>query len=260
MKRQNTKLFIICITILLCSISLTMTCFAADNLGKIKVMKDYIEPDGENGKIRCEIIAVTDIDGKLAFPSYEDALLKAIDVTQGTLKEEVTKVEKGTITYYEASFEEKEAEVKINVEWYQEETYKLGKAKTKDTAPGGLKAIKYTMQNTAPITISSYEVDMGVPKDYEVFSIVDYDPEEPYEIYTNEGYKVVYHSFGEIESGSQAKLTVNITETKGSFTIVIWLLVILISIFFLYKNRDMLKEAKELANKKEQEKKEASNK
>lgn len=256
MRKGYAKRLFTFMLVWICSISLTINCFAAENLGEITSMKDSIIPDGENGKIITEITVRTDAEGKMAFPCYEDAELKNLTVLQGTLKEKVVKIEQGSITYYEALFEEKEAEVKLHVEWAQEGTYELKEAKTKGTAPGRLKAVKYTMKNTAPIAIAQYQVDIAMPEGYEMFSIVDYDPEEEYEIYTNQGYKFGHHVFGEIEAGDEAKLTINLAQTKGTFMMMTWGLVILISAFFLYKNRGMLKEAKELAAKKRQEEKE----
>ena len=226
-------------------LSMTVTAFAG-NLGEITEMSDTVVPDGENGSITTTVAGKTDQEGKLALPAYKDAELLSAVAAKGTLTAPPEKTATGASKYLVAQFAEKEAEVELTLAWSQTETYKLGKAKVKDTAPGGLKAASYSMTNTAPVKIASYRLDMAVPQGYELSSIVNYDPEEDFDIYLQDGVKYGHYTFGELGVGGKAKLTLNLSESGGSLVLIAWLFAILVSAFFLYKNRGMLAQAREL--------------
>lgn len=238
------KLMYLTLAVVLC-LSMTVTAMA-DNLGEITGMNDTVTPDGENGIITSVIAGVTDGDGVLALPAYKDATIVSAVATKGTLSSPPENASIGSTKYYLAQFAEKEAEVELTVIWQQEGTYKLGKAKMKDTAPGGVQAASYSMTNTSPIKIKSYKLDMAVPQGYEMFSIVDYDPEEDFDIYHKDGFKFGHYTFGELAAGGNAKLTINLTQSGAGFATATWAVAVLISAFFLYKNRDMLRQASEL--------------
>ena len=55
---------------------------------------------------------------------------------------------------------------------------------------------------------------------------------------------------GEVPVGRECEMTVNIKKAGGNLVLSMWGATILISAYFLYKNKGMLKEAKELAAKK----------
>ncbi|MEG0854173.1 MAG: hypothetical protein RSF82_09885 [Angelakisella sp.] len=238
------KLFALTLAVVLC-LSLSVTAFAG-TLGEITSMHDTVYPEGESGKITTVVIGKTDSEGMLALPKYKDAELLSVVAAKGTLTDAPKSAETGATKYLLAQFSEKETEVELTLTWVQEETYKLGKAKMKDTAPGDFKAAAYSMTNTAPVKIGNYKLDMAVPQGYEMANIVDYDPEEDYSIYQNKGVKFGHHTFGELAAGGKAKFAINIKKNVGASVLVIWAVCILISAFFLYKNRDMLRQAKEL--------------
>lgn len=239
------------LAVILC-LSMTVTAFAGE-LGEINTLSDTVVPEGEKGRITTAITGKTDSNGILALPIYKNAELLTAAASKGSLQGELQKAETGATKYYLAQFAEKEAEVALSLSWVQGETYKLGKAKTKDSAPGNLKAVAYTMTNTAPIKVGSYVLELAVPQGYEMSSIVDYDPEDDYSIYVKDGYKYGHHTFGELGAGSKAKFTVNVSaENSTGFAIALWAVTILVSAFFLYKNRAMLAQAKEAVAKKKQ--------
>ena len=223
-------------------------------LGELGSISDTVIPDGENAKIFTVVTGTTDSQGRMALPAYKDATLDAALATQGTLSGSPEKSENGSAKYYIAQFSEKEAPVTLNLQWTQEGTYAPGKAKTKGTAPGNLKAFAYSMTNSAPLKIGSYALDMALPQGWELSSIVGYDAEEDYDIYTKDGNKYGHYTFGELAIGGKAKFTINASQTSGAFTIIMWIITFAVSGYFLYKNKGMLTEAKEAAEKKKAEK------
>lgn len=232
------------------SLLLSTTCFGAESLGELTTVTDTVLEDGANGRISTTAEGLTNTAGELAFPSYQDAELLSIKAVKGTLTSDPTVIENGSITYYLLQFSEAESEVAFTIEWTQTDTYVPSKAKTKDTAPGGLKAIKYSMLNASPIPIAEYHLDLAVPDGFELSSIVDYDPEEDFSVSASDGTKFASYTFGQIKQGGEAKMTINIKKVGSSMAIIMWAITILVSAFFLYKNRRMLTEAKELAAKK----------
>ena len=153
-------------------------------------------------------------------------------------------------SYLVADFDEADFPVELTLNWHQEGTYKMKAAKTSGTAPGNLKAVTYSMVNTAPVSIGSYSLELAVPEGYELAGIVGYDPEEEYGIFTDQGVKYGADVFGEVPVGRECEMTVNIKKAGGKLALAMWGATILISAYFLYKNKGMLKEAKELAAKK----------
>lgn len=242
----------IILTLALCMM-LCVPAMAAE-LGELETVVDIVTPDGQNAKISTIVTGVTDSEGKLALPAYKDASLDDAAATQGTLQGAPEKAANGGAKYYIAQFSEKEAPVTLTLAWTQEGTYVPGKAKTKDTAPGNLKAFVYSMTNSAPLKIGSYVLDMALPQGWELSSIVGYDAEEDFDIYVKDGMKYGHYTFGELGIGGKAKFTINASQTGAAFTAVMWIITIGVSAFFLYKNKEMLTEAKEADAKKKAEK------
>ena len=183
-------------------------------------------------------------------PEGEDAELVSVQAGAGTLKGEPKEQHSGMTSYLVADFDETDFPVELTLNWHQEGTYKMKAAKTSGTAPGNLKAVTYSMVNTAPVTIGSYSLELAVPEGYELAGIVGYDPEEEYGIFTDQGVKYGAYVVGEVPVGRECEMTVNIKKAGGNLALSMWGATILISAYFLYKNKGMLKEAKELAAKK----------
>lgn len=246
-----------CITFMVAaalSMGLAVTAMAEEpggtNLGTMTEMADRVAPEGEDAAVLSRIKGVTDSEGRLAVPMYHDAELVSVQAEAGTLKGEPETQRSGMTSYLVAEFDEADYQVELTLNWREEGAYKMKAAKTSGTAPGNLKAVTYSMVNTAPVTIGSYSLKLAVPEGYELAGIVGYDPEEEYGIFTEEGVKYGSYVFGEVAAGQECEMTVNIKEAGGNLALSMWGATILISAYFLYKNKGMLKEAKELAAKK----------
>ena len=206
-------------------------------LGTMIEMADRLAPEGEDAAVISHIM-------------YQDAELVSVQEGAGTLKGEPKEQHSGMTSYLVADFDEADFPVELTLNWHQEGTYKMKAAKTSGTAPGNLKAVTYSMVNTAPVSIGSYSLELAVPEGYELAGIVGYDPEEEYGIFTDQGVKYGAYVFGEVPVGRECEMTVNIKKAGGNLALSMWGATILISAYFLYKNKGMLKEAKELAAKK----------
>lgn len=252
MKRKDMRRWLTYIIIGLWSIAFTIPSFAGETLGEIISLKDFVKPDGINAIINTEVKGVTDEQGYLVIPTYDKATITEVKVVIGTLKEELVKQTKGDISYYVAQFEEVVSEVVLSIQWHEEGVYEMTSAKIKGSAPGNVKTIKYTMKNTTPIHIGKYQVDFAIPKGYELFSIDKYDPKGGFDIYQEDDYTIGNHEVKKIAPGDQVRLSINISKTATSFKVLMWLMVFVVSAFFLYKNRGMLEEAKKLDLKKKE--------
>lgn len=239
-----------------CSLLLGMNSLAAEHLGSMTQVTDTVVSEGNQGRIVTEITGVTDEEGALALPLYQDAELVSVTATEGTLKGDILERETGMARYLVAQFAEAGTEVGLELKWNQEDTYQMKAAKTKGTAPGDLKVIQYAMVNTAPVSIGSYQLHFAVPDGYELAGIVGYDPEEEFDISTRDGYKFASYHFGEAEIGQENSMSIHIKKAGGHLALFMWGITFLVSAFFLYKNKGMLKEASDLAAKKKQQKQE----
>lgn len=222
----------------------------ADNVGELNSIKDVVIPSEDNGIITTTIIGVTNSDGELVIPKYEDTEIVNIDVRTGNLIDDFKVAENGSLKYYVARFKEKESTVEFVITQTQENTFELAKSKQKGTFPGNVKMVTFNMINNTPVEIGKYDLEMAIPEKYELYNIVGYDPEEPYNIFSVDNTKYGAFEFGKLSAGKDVKLSINIIKPNNSFNIILWIAVVLISVFFLYKNRDMLKKAKELEEKK----------
>ena len=248
------KYYKIVLTAAACSLLFSMSSLAADQLGEMTRVTDTVAAEGEHGRITTTISGITDDEGCLAIPLYEDAEMISVTAGSGTLEGEPKEQTTGMTTYLVARFAEKSGEVNLEIIWDQNETYKMKGAKTKGTAPGNLKAVKYTMVNNTPTAIGNYQLHFAVPDGYELAAIVGYDPEEEYEIKTIDGHKFGSYHFGVVPVGQESSMTINIKKAGGNMAVLMWGITLVVSAFFLYKNREMPKEAKALAAKKKLEK------
>jgi hypothetical protein len=226
----------------------------AAGLGDINTMRDMVRPNGKDAVVVTEITGTTDSEGRLALPLNGDAQLVETVALQGTLLQGPAETESGATAYYLVNFEEKEQEIALRITATQAGVYALGKAKTKNTSPGNLKALTYRMVNTAPVKIGEYILCLDTPEGYELAAIVGYDPEEDFRIGERDGFKYGYQNFGGVKPGEKAAMTLNLQEKSHILVIFSWIVTVVVSAFFLYKNRGMLQKASELGAQKKADK------
>ncbi|WP_353095211.1 hypothetical protein [Tissierella praeacuta] len=222
----------------------------ADNVGELNSIKDVVIPSEDNGIITTTIIGITNSNGELVIPKYKDAEITNIDVKAGSLTGNFEVVENGSLKYHVVRFKERESNVEFVITQTQENTFELAESKQKGTFPGNVKMVTFNMVNNTPVEIGKYDLEMAIPENYELYNIVGYDPEEPYNIFSIANTKYGAFEFEKLSVGKDVKLSINIIKPNNAFNIILWIAVILISVFFLYKNRDMLKKAKELEEQK----------
>lgn len=231
------------------SLSFSVVAYAS-NTGQLDYVKDVVVPNKENSVITTTIKGTTDSKGVLIIPCYKNAQITNINVKIGKLIGEFKKEKNGSLEYYIANFEGSGDKVELVITQTQKKTYEISPSKQKDTFPGNVKMVTYKMVNNTPIEIKKYVLEMGIPKEYELFNIVGYDPEETYSIFSKDGIKYGAFEFGKLSAGKDIKFSINIYKTGRFFPLILWGTVILISAFFMYKNKDMLRQAKEITEQK----------
>lgn len=226
----------------------------ADSIGQLDYVKDVVTSNKENSVITTSIKGTTDSKGGLIIPCYKDAEIANINVKNGKIVEKFKKEKNGSLEYYIAKFEGKNDKVEFVITQTQKKTYKISESKQKDTFPGNVKMVTYKMVNNTPIEIKKYVLEMAIPKEYELFNIVGYDPEKPYSIFSKDGIKYGAFEFGKLSAGKDIKFSINIYKTGRFFNLTLWGTVILISAFFMYKNKEILRQAKEIKETTKQQK------
>ncbi|GAB6167787.1 hypothetical protein JCM1393_02470 [Clostridium carnis] len=241
---------------LLTILSIFIMCFSfstvafASSIEELEYVKDVVVPNGQDGVITTTIKGTTDSEGVLRIPCYKNADIKKIDIKTGKLIEELKKEKNGSLEYYIAKFEEKEDKVELVISQAQKNTFEINASKQKDTFPGNVKMVTYKMTNNTPVEIEKYALEMAIPEEYELYNIVGYNPEKAYSMFSKDGSKYGAFEFGKLSAGKESKFSINIYKTGKSFTFILWGVVVLISSFFMYKNKEMLKQAKELTKEK----------
>ncbi|WP_051623466.1 hypothetical protein [Clostridium hydrogeniformans] len=243
MKKLMTMLLILIMTF-----SFSSVAFGSE-LGELDSIKDVVLPDKEKGSITTTITGTTDEKGILVLPSYKDTEITKVNVKTGKLIENLKKQKNGSLEYYVAKFEEKESKVELILTQTQDKTFTISASKQKETFPGNVKVVNYKMRNNTPIEVKKYELEMGIPEGYELYNIAGYDPELSYKIFAKDGTKYGSFDFGRLSAGKDIKFSINIYKKGANFNFILWGAVILISAYFMYKNKGVLKEAKELKEK-----------
>ena len=81
-------------------------------LGTMIEMADRLAPEGEDAAVISHIKGVTDSQGRLAVPMYQDAELVSVQAGAGTLKGEPKEQHSGMTSYLVADFDEERKQIK----------------------------------------------------------------------------------------------------------------------------------------------------
>ncbi|GAA0076741.1 hypothetical protein UT300005_11190 [Clostridium sp. CTA-5] len=219
--------------------------FATDNDAKLVSVEDVITKDGENANIKESIKSITDSNGNIYFPAYKDSKIDKVIIENGTQNGNVELIKNGDMEYNLLNFKEKNEEVTFDIEIIQEKTYVEKKAKVGNTLPQNINMIEFKEKNSSPLNIENYTISLAAPDGDELLNIVNFDPEKKYEIFEKDGKTFGKYAFGKIKSGSDMRLAINIYNKNKTFNYIVWAIAIIISIFFMVKNKDLLTKAKE---------------
>ncbi|MDR1770281.1 MAG: hypothetical protein LBS02_06550 [Hungatella sp.] len=223
------------------TLAAAQTSYAADT-GKVASLEDRITPDGEDGIITQTINAKTNESGEVIFPIWKDAAIESIHAVSGTLEtDKITEEADGDQTYYLAVFDEKEAEVSFQVVLRGKGLYAGEPADLGDTYPGNAIEHSFKAKNTTPVSIDSYQMKIAVPKGKELLNIVDYSDKKPFTITSEDGYTFGGFDFGKVAPGKESKLALNVFTRKSGSSVFLWIIIILLSAGFMYRNLDLLK-------------------
>jgi hypothetical protein len=240
MKTIKKVSYILCLG-LLATLGAVQTSYAGGT-GKIVSMEDRVTPDGEDGIITQTIHAVTNESGEVSFPIWKDAAIESIKAASGTLTmDKVTEEADGDQSYYLVRFEEKETEVSFQVALRGEGFYIGEDADLGGTYPGNAKELSFKSKNTTPVSIDSYQMKIAVPEGKELLNIVDYSDTKPFSITREEGYTFGGFDFGKLTPGKESKLAINVFSQKRGSSVFLWVVIILLSAGFMYRNLDLLK-------------------
>ena len=240
MKAMKKLSYLLC-SCLFIALAGAQTAYGGDT-GNVVSMEDRITPDGEDGIITQIINAKTNASGEVIFPIWKDASIESIKAISGTLAwEEVKEEADGDQTYYLAVFDEKEKEVSFQVVLRGKGLYAGEDADLGDTYPGNARELSFKSKNTTPLSIGSYQMKIAVPKGKELLNIVDYSDKKPFTITSEDGYTFGGFDFGKITPGKESKLAINVFSKKSGSSAFLWIIIVILSAGFMYRNLDLLK-------------------
>ena len=240
MKAMKKFSYLLC-SCLFVTLAAAHTAYGGD-AGKVVSIEDRITPDGEDGIITQTINAKTNASGEVIFPIWKDAAIESIKAISGTLAaEEIKEESDGDQTYNQVVFEEKETQVSFQVVLRGEGLYAGEDADLGDTYPGNAKELSFKAKNTTPLSVGSYQMKIAVPKGKELLNIVDYSDKKPFTITSEDGYTFGGFDFGKISPGKESTLAINVFSKKSGSSAFLWMIIVILSAGFMYRNLDLLK-------------------
>lgn len=216
------------------------TAYAMD-LGNLEKVEDTLIPDGKNAIISQKITAVTNDKGEVAFPLYSKSKILKVEAIKGSIFKNQKTVEYGDQKYNLIVFNEKNSQVVFEVAMNKDGVYKSKKAKLGDTFPAGVLTIEHKVENTSPNDIKSYSAKIATPKAKQLLNIVDYDAKKAFNITEKDGYVFGGFDFGDISSGKETKLAINIFSPLKAHATLVWVAAVILSVAFMMKNKELLK-------------------
>lgn len=228
------KKSIIAILMLILSLSIF-----ADDYSIIKGYKEEIYPEGYDARIEIVIDGKTNDNGVLFLPYEDDLLVDKIEVTKGNLiNEEVVRVEVGSLVFKGITFAEKNEEVSLKVTVKKEGFYTGGKSKQKGSHPNGLKTVKFALLNNTPSKIEDYSVKIFIPEGIELHNMLVPSKTADFDLGIENELKYVFVEKSSIKSQSTFKVEFNTLKRDPKAKLVVYLLTIGFSLFFMWKRKD----------------------
>jgi len=225
------------------SLILVAASIQATELGEILHYSENIQPVDRDGEINVTVTGVTNDQGLLYLPSYEDSSVSAYSALSGKLAKgpKVTSVHGREVLAYQ--FSEPNSEVRLQQTLFVEDVYKTKKAKIKYSQPGGVKRISYAFMNTSPVTIETYSGQLSVPQKTELYGVVTPErskKKKTYEIKRDGDWKVVEVNRKQVSPGDDVKFKIRTYSPSSAIKWTLWSLVVFLSGALLWKRRDVL--------------------
>ncbi len=215
----------------------------SENMGNIIKYSEQIVPkSGSDAVIYVSVEGKTNESGILYLPYYNKCELTGLNIVKGSLENNTGIVK----TVYgkkcmEYKFTDGNTSVSVEQEYFLKGLYKGKKAKMKNSHPGGVVTVSYSFTNNTPVSVDKYSMAFSLPKGTEIYGVLSPAKSKYYNISVKDGYKTVFVNNKKINSGDKYKVSVNIYKQSAMLKIVIWISVLLISVFMLYKRKDILK-------------------
>ncbi len=204
----------------------------------ITKLEEEIRPDGSNGNIRVEIEGETNRDGVLFLPYEDSVILNNLEILKGSLlTKELARVEVGTLEFIGLQFAQKDAEVKLVANLTDEEFYKGGKSKQKNSYPSKITTVSYSIKNSTPTNIENYSVKIFIPKDIELYKMLTPSKTSDFKLGNEEGMHYVVVESGKIQSQSKLSVKFDTYVRSGKTEIITLFIILFVTGFFMYKRR-----------------------
>lgn len=225
------------------SLILAAVSIQASELGEIHNYSEIIQPVEQDGRISITVSGVTNEQGLLYLPSYQDSSVSTYSSLSGKLEQgpEVTSIHGRKVLAYQ--FSEPNSEVTLQQTLFVEDVYKTKKAKIKYSQPGGVKRISYKFINTSPVTITKYSGQLSVPEKTELYGVVAPEwskKKKTFEIKRDGDWKVVEVKRKKVSPGDDVTFKIRTYSPSPMIKWTLWSLVVFLSGALLWKRRDVL--------------------
>mgnify|MGYP001329869574 FL=1 len=225
------------------SLILAAVTIQASELGEIHNYNEIIQPAERDGIIDVTVSGVTNDQGILYLPNYEDSSLSAYSALNGKLEQdpEVMSVHGREVLAYQ--FSKPNNEVLLQQTLLVKDVYKTKKAKIKYSQPGGVKRISYEFINTSPVMIAKYSGQFSVPKKTELYGVITPEwskKKKTFEIKRDGDWKIVEVKRKKVSPGDDVTFKIRTYAPSLVIKWVLWSMVLLLSAALLWKRRDVV--------------------
>jgi hypothetical protein len=228
----------------LTAVSLTAT---GSEFGEISSYRELIKPADKNATIEINVKGVTNDQGILLLPVYEDSVVTSVKVNKGNLTDtsaRLISVHGRDVWAYQ--FKNANQDVSLTHTVSVKGVYKEKKAKLKYSHPDGIKRVSYEFINTTPTKIAKYSGALTVPEGKELFGVVIpkwSKKKKTFEIYQEQNLKVVEVKKKKLSPGKSVEFRIRTYQPSVVAERTLWGIVLLLSGVMLWRRRAILKDA-----------------
>jgi hypothetical protein len=211
----------------------------AQNYNEIISYSEKVLPDGDDALISASVTATSNDSNEVYVPLNKKAKLIRYTITPPSVSADPEQIRINGKNVYKFVMSEKQDKYQIELQYKLPGVYKGKKAKMKGSHPGGVKTVTYKFVNNLPVTMKSYQVHLYIPEKKELYHVLT--PAKKYKINADNTGKYVSYAVSKIGGYGNITVSANVYSQSAKVKIVIWIAIILLSVFLLMKRVDVIK-------------------
>ncbi len=215
---------------------------AAETRSRIERYDETVKLSKEGTVIEVSAACVSDSQGFIYLPARGKLALREIGAQGAAVlngRGEDGKL--GDLAYYLLKVDKPDSPVEVKIVWDAKDAVQKKNAKLGTTYPGGVVNFSRSFVNSTSGDIKKYSLTLLVPEGMELYSMEKPKDFEKFQLSSKNGGKVVAVKAAALKAGGSSDFSVNVYGRSASGGITVWVVVLAISVFVMFKRRDSLK-------------------